>query len=415
MSKLFVRLAAAIENDRPDEVQAIIDQEKSVLKEPVYGQHLVYQCVNDKSIRCLEILLRAGADPNGSTKYEVPLHASVRRVNIRSMELILELGIGVDVEKKNQKGQTPLEAALEARFLYGCKLLIGAGANVDTRNSQSETALHLAVMSKHFKVVKFLWFCGAKVNASDCIGRTPLHYAVIEQSFEILEFLVKRGGDVCSYDSSASTPLHHACVRANMTEDDLKTIRLLLEKGAPTDATNSKDLTPIAVMLRKQNRMSHTDDNAIEALKLLLWFSIVAGEKTKIHILGDVKLRPILWRTVVESIALGVELKYLRDEVYDDDLNTIYKNSTYSKYYNECVEELRKAQVVARLEHGESFVDLLVGDERDLERLANNEILMKTFEKTDFEMEFPIYGPTMVKNVNKARQCSDILVTLDDF
>ena len=164
------------------------------------------------SIRIIELLLAAGANPNAQLKLFPPYRAvgpdrgADQMLTIGATPLLraakagdvpairLLLAHGADPNLPNLHGVTPVMAAAglqsneidtrgrfktEAEAVESIELLAKAGADVnarDTRNGQ--TALHGAALWGYNDVVKTLVANKADLNARDSKGRTPLDSAM---------------------------------------------------------------------------------------------------------------------------------------------------------------------------------------------------------------------------------------------
>jgi ankyrin repeat protein len=180
--------------------------------------------------------------------------------------------LGVDVNAKNNYGQTPLSIAARAeddaaiRFLFhhGANPKLGAGdanplsealqqdnfANARLLIDQGARAtLHQAAECGHLSMVRTLVQSGADLEATDNWSQqTPLLVAVENEHPEVVEFLLESKADPNvqeHYRSGADTPLHLA-VRCGSS----KMVKLLLAAGADPDAQNSERLTPLELAKR---------------------------------------------------------------------------------------------------------------------------------------------------------------------
>ena len=107
------------------------------------------------------------------------------------------------------------------------KLFLNSGIDVNSRDNGGNTALMVASLRGHKEVAKLLISKGADVNAKDKYGRTPLIWASYAAHKEVAELLVSKGADVNVKDEQGNTPLMEAS-----REDHTEVIELLKSKGA---------------------------------------------------------------------------------------------------------------------------------------------------------------------------------------
>lgn len=109
----------------------------------------------------MRILLKAGADPNLTTKDG-------------SNALMFAAGVGY--RDKNTRGT-------EAEALESLKICIAQGMDINQKNSKGETALHGAASRGADSIVQYLVAHGAKMEAKTSRGFTPLDVAMGKDQF----------------------------------------------------------------------------------------------------------------------------------------------------------------------------------------------------------------------------------------
>ena len=97
----------------------------------------------------------------------------------------------VQIDAKNDLGNTPLHRAVYNGHLEICDLPIQVNSYVNTIDWDGRTALHLAVMSKRPNICELLIKHGANVNTKDNRGQALLIYA--KRNSMICELLIKHG------------------------------------------------------------------------------------------------------------------------------------------------------------------------------------------------------------------------------
>ena len=157
-----------------------------------------------------------------------------RETNVEEIRIALDEG-WLDVESKNESGDTPFHYAAEFNTdPLVISLLLDHGAQINALG-WSQTPLHLAAMENVLPVVAVLLDRGADIMArSKDSGYTPLHFAAGNEDVRILMLLLERGADPTAENGGGTTPLHIATQELG-TE---AAVKILLEAGADPAAMN---------------------------------------------------------------------------------------------------------------------------------------------------------------------------------
>ena len=173
--------------------------------------------------------------------------------------------------------------------------LLDAGADVNVRNANKGrlqyTPLHWAAYYGHLKIAELLISREADLDAEDPDYSTPLYLAAEQVHPKVVEFLISKGAEVNVKSSrSGYTPLHRAAwgpvtmrkhlggrtvSEAELNENYLKIVGMLLEKGAKVNARDNDGKTPldqaikngekeIVVLLRKHGGKTSEELKAVE-------------------------------------------------------------------------------------------------------------------------------------------------------
>lgn len=76
------------------------------------------------------------------------------------------------------------------------KLLLINGVNIDSKNNTGETALSKSLDSFNKEMIQFLLNMGANINTQDYFGDTPVILAVRKEFHDGIEILIKNGADL---------------------------------------------------------------------------------------------------------------------------------------------------------------------------------------------------------------------------
>jgi ankyrin repeat protein len=166
------------------------------------------------SVKMLEILLDAGANPNVQLKLFPPYRAVGPD---RGADLMLTMGA------------TPLLRAAKAADVAAIRLLLAHGANPNLPNIQGVTPVMAAAglgsneidTRGRFKTqpdqvasIDLLVKGGADINAHDNRGQTALHGAALFGYDDVIKDLVAHNANVNAKDEKGMTPLDSAMGRA---------------------------------------------------------------------------------------------------------------------------------------------------------------------------------------------------------
>jgi uncharacterized protein len=169
---------------------------------------------NTTSVKMLEILLDAGANPNVQLKLFPPYRAVGPD---RGADLMLTMGA------------TPLLRAAKAADVAAIRLLLAHGANPNLPNIQGVTPVMAAAglgsneidTRGRFKTqpdqvasIDLLVKGGADINAHDNRGQTALHGAALFGYDDVIKDLVAHNANVNAKDEKGMTPLDSAMGRA---------------------------------------------------------------------------------------------------------------------------------------------------------------------------------------------------------
>ncbi|MGH0146031.1 UNVERIFIED_CONTAM: hypothetical protein FKN15_041694 [Acipenser sinensis] len=153
----------------------------------------LHLCTTPQSFQCAKLLLQFGAHVNGRSldDDDTPLHLAARYGLEEHVDLYLRYGAAM--EKQNDEGQTPLNAACSQphsaeeleRYYHICKRLVEAGANIFTSDQDKQTPLHMACKNVNPKVVELLLQKGSNVNIMSYSSNAPMHNILKGVAFKL--------------------------------------------------------------------------------------------------------------------------------------------------------------------------------------------------------------------------------------
>ncbi|XP_051268628.1 ankyrin repeat domain-containing protein 12 isoform X3 [Dicentrarchus labrax] len=139
---------------------------------------------------------------------------------------------------------------------------------VNKRNERGETPLHMAAIRGDAKQVKELISLGADVNVKDFAGWTPLHEACNLGYYDVAKVLIAAGAEVNTQGLDDDTPLHDA---SSSGHKDI--VKLLLRHGGNAFQANKRGERPVDVadsqeleqLLKGEVPLSDPDETSSES------------------------------------------------------------------------------------------------------------------------------------------------------
>ena len=212
----------------------------------------------------VRLLLESGADANGLAQHsDKPLHLAATHSHIEVVNELLRHGADPNIRRtdlstplhraaagKNSASVRDLEFVSNSqRNLMTVRTLLQAGAEVNATTASGHTPLHFAVKRATPAVVAALLGAGALVNARNQDNRTPLHkflarsrrQQLLLDKPQILSYVFRHTHSSTQYpfDNQVRSEWQDA------TDNDLETLRLLIEHGADVNAPDFDTYTPL--------------------------------------------------------------------------------------------------------------------------------------------------------------------------
>jgi ankyrin repeat protein len=129
-----------------------------------------------KSTAAIQALLDRGIVVNSLTRHSgnTPLHEAIQNGHdIPVLDMLVNV-CKVDVEKRNQRGNTCLHTACWVLHNSATRWLISIGANVDSRNQENFSLLHIACDYECFIMILA---AGCNLHTLNAYGESPMRYA----------------------------------------------------------------------------------------------------------------------------------------------------------------------------------------------------------------------------------------------
>lgn len=190
---------------------------------------------------------------------------------------------GVDVNKRDESGNTPLIYVCMKSARDLAKLLLDNGADANLANQKNRMPIHFAGEAGNFQIISMLIDAGADVNCTDNDGVTPLmlsarngktdaalqllkvpgidisirdnegrmaiDYATSAGLRELVKALSETGE--AHADTYGNTTLHHACWK-----EQSEVVKVLLERDpASVNKFNDEGETPLMLAVLRSNLM----------------------------------------------------------------------------------------------------------------------------------------------------------------
>ncbi|WP_169314400.1 ankyrin repeat domain-containing protein [Turneriella parva] len=262
---LLILLVSSIQADSFQELRKVKTQKQAEAFIAKYGINkisgdgatLLSYAAYNSDLKMVRFLLSKGVDPNiTSENGSSALSAAANPQGFEIMKALIESGAKINYVRgasPNSAGSTILSDLF--RSGWGKKaditpMLIEIGADVNHRNNRGETPLMAALSSDYGqqKAIEILVRSGANVNAQDNFGQTVLHLAAKSYEQSIFQKLLEFDPDANLKYKDGETPLF-ALVLYGKAEG----VKMLVAKGADVDVrlANGKSLLEFAIAVKE--------------------------------------------------------------------------------------------------------------------------------------------------------------------
>lgn len=125
------------------------------------------------------------------------------------------MSLGLDLDIKDNFGNSLLHRAIAANSFKIVKLLVSKNININVTNVLNLTPLYNALDLKNRNIIKFLVKNGADINFKNFMSKTPLHKAIRLNNLDLSLLLIDLGADINAIDVFGDTPLTLAAYFCN--------------------------------------------------------------------------------------------------------------------------------------------------------------------------------------------------------
>ena len=232
-------LSEAIKAENTDIIISLIDNGASLNNSDVGNPIFVAIMTGNTSI--IETLMKNGAniesvDENGNNAF----HYVINSKKPEEMVTFL-LSERVDLEHKNDSGESPLYAAIKNGSITQAAILIKNGADTKTLDNLNQNLYFAAVTSQSKATLDFVKNYNKDVNAVNSNGDTPLLLSITLDNPEIMKKLIDLGANI--EQKTRTTPLWHAYDNSGGTK--ISCLKVLAENGVNFNEKDKLGDTPL--------------------------------------------------------------------------------------------------------------------------------------------------------------------------
>ena len=158
-----------------------------------------------------------------------PIHTAAMNGDLAGVQAELDKGVDVDVDVKDEDGNSSLHWGATKGHKEVVELLIDQGADLDSKDESGMTPLHVA---KNKAIAELLITKGADVNEANKMGETPLDLAGFNVGDHTYDLRLKHGGK-------------HGSIHTAAEYGHIEGVKEFLTAGADVNAKRDDSKTPL--------------------------------------------------------------------------------------------------------------------------------------------------------------------------
>lgn len=217
--------------------------------------HSLHDAVRYSNVKLVKtfIALKANVNEKEAKSGQTPIHIAAFFGYKKIIKLLLKAGADLDIT--DDQGNTALHlAALTHRKVEIVKLLMHI--NVNTKNNSGQTPLHYAVGRCDDDSERIVVFAtGAEVwRRHRCYESFMLESAFFDNAPAVVKHFWESGADLNAKDANGQTPLHVAAI-CNRVQTHIRVIKMMLKYGAYVFAKTHEGKTPWEMVLTSSPKL----------------------------------------------------------------------------------------------------------------------------------------------------------------
>ena len=195
----------------------------------------IFHAILRSNIPVIHYLISKGVNIEARDKNDMtPLLYASSLQNIDVLTILVNKGHS-NLYAEDSKQRTAAHLAASEGDLSILNYIVNSGIDYEKRDKLGNTPLMAATIVNRISAVQFLAQIGCNIEAKDKQGWSPLERAAHNGSLSLVSYLVDKGADVNSFDKQKWTPLHRAAYNGH-----IGVVRYLLNNDADPDAKNKK-------------------------------------------------------------------------------------------------------------------------------------------------------------------------------